>query len=85
MIDIFLHTAFCYISGCFLRLPSQKGIIESKLMNIFMASKSLLKKVGVPFHEVPKHERGNLVYKKKKIPHHSCLLAFWQKSTLIIF
>lgn len=68
MIDIFLHTAFCYISGYFLRLPSQKGIIESKLMNIFMASKSLLKKVGVPFHEVPEHERGNLAYIKKKNP-----------------
>jgi hypothetical protein len=33
-----------------------------------MASKYLLKKVGVPFHEVPKHERGNLAYKKKKNP-----------------
>jgi hypothetical protein len=53
---------------CFLRLASQKGIIESKPMNIFMASKYLLKKVGVPFHEVPKHERGNLAYKKKKNP-----------------
>lgn len=35
-------------------------------MNIFMASKYLLKKVGVPFHEVPKHERGNLAYRKEK-------------------
>lgn len=32
-------------------------------MNTFMASKYLLKKVGVLFHEVHKHERGNLALK----------------------
>ena len=38
-------------------------------MNIFMASKYLLKKVGVPFHEVHKHKRGNLASKKSRVTH----------------
>ena len=60
---------FFHISGYFLRLASQKGIIESKCMNIFMASKYLLKKVGVPFHEVHKHKRGNLASEKALVTH----------------
>lgn len=46
---------------------------KSKQMNIFMASKYLLKNVGVPLHEVYKHKIGNLAY--KKIP---CMLTFGQ-------
>lgn len=61
--EYFSAYGFFHISGYFLRLASQKGITESKHINIFMASKYLLKKVGVPFHEVHKHKRGNLASK----------------------
>lgn len=67
--DYFSAYGFFYISGYFLRLASQKEIIESKFMNIFMASKYLLKKVGVPFHEVHKHKRGNVASKKIPVTH----------------
>lgn len=65
--DYFSAYGFFHIPGYFLRLASQKGIIESKCMNIFMASKYLLKKVGVPFHEVHKHKRKFDLKKKSLV------------------